>query len=111
MNKQFKKNMKMQIENDIQISLLNKELKTQEEINLYIKLNRLNLPKEKEWDELLPDMIKELLEIGWSTDIKIITKITYGSYRIEIITENSNLRIKANEIINKFIEKFEIENL
>ncbi|MCD0473028.1 hypothetical protein LPB87_01325 [Flavobacterium sp. EDS] len=111
MNKQFKKNIKMQIENDNKISLLSKELKAQGEINLYIKLNRLNLPKEKEWDELLPDMIKELLEIGWSTDMKINTKITYGSYRIEVITENSNLRTKLNEIIDKFIEKFEIENL
>lgn len=111
MNKQFKKNMEMQIENDNKISLLSKELKGQDEINLYIKLNRLNLPKEKEWNELLPDMIKELLEIGWSTDVKINTKITYGSYRIEVITENSNLRMKSNEIINKFIEKFEIENL
>lgn len=111
MNKQFKKNMKVQIENDNKISLLSKELKAVDEINLYIKLNRLNLPKEKEWDELLPDMIKELLEIGWNTDMKINTKITYGSYRIEVITENSNLRMESNEIINKFIEKFEIENL
>lgn len=111
MNKQFKKNMKVQIENDNKISLLSKELKVQDEINLYIKLNRLNLPKEKEWDGLLPDMIKELLEIAWNTDMEINTKITYGSYRIEVITENSNLRIKSNEIIDKFIEKFEIENL
>ncbi|MEO8254671.1 MAG: hypothetical protein ABI554_09845 [Flavobacterium sp.] len=101
----------MQIENDKKISLLSKEFKAQDEINLYIKLNRLNLPKEKEWDELLPDMIKELLEIGWSTDIKINTRITYGSYRIELITENSDLRMKSHKIINKFIEKFEIENL
>ncbi|RKR09209.1 hypothetical protein C8C83_0828 [Flavobacterium sp. 90] len=111
MNKQFKKNMKVQIENDKKISLLSKELKAQDEINLYIKLNRLNLPKEKEWDELLSDMIKELLEIGWSTDIKINTRITYGSYRIELITENSDLRMKSHKIINKFIEKFETENL
>jgi hypothetical protein len=103
--------MKMQIENDKKISLLSKDLKAQDEINLYIKLNRLNLPKEKKWDELLPDMIKELLEIGWSTDIKINTRITYGSYRIELITENSDLQMKSYKIINKFIEKFEIENI
>jgi hypothetical protein len=111
MNKEYEKRLKIHKENEKKILLLNKELKTDEEIKLYIELNRFNLPKDKEWDKLLPKMIKELLKVGWNTEIKIYTKITYGSYRIDLITENTDLRIKSNKIISKYIEKFEIDNL
>ena len=56
-------------------------------------------------------MIKESLQVGWNTETKIYTKITYGTYRIELITENLDLRIKSHKIISKYIEKFEIESL
>lgn len=111
MNKEYDKRIKIQRENDKKILLLDKELKTDDEIKLYIELNRFNLPKEKEWDKLLLNMIKELLKIGWNTETKIYTKITHGSYRINLITEDIDLKKKAHEIIDKYIEKFEIENL
>ncbi len=111
MNKEYERNLKIQSENDKKILLLDKELKTDDEIKLYIKLNRFNLPKEKGWDKLLLDMIKELLKIGWTTETKIYTKITYGSYRIDLITEDLDLKMKAHKILGKYIEKFEIENL
>lgn len=110
-NKEYEKRMKIQMKNYKKILLLDKELKTDDEIKLYIELNRFNLPKDKEWDKLLPNMVKELIKIGWNTDTKIYTKKTYGNYRIELVTQDEDLKMKAHKIIDKYIEKFEIENL
>ncbi len=111
MNKEYERRLKIQRKNDKKIFLLDKELKTDDEIKLYIELNRFNLPEDKKWDKLLPNMIKELLKIGWNTETKIYTKIKYGSYQIDLITEDFDLKMKSHKIIAKYIEKFEIENL
>lgn len=82
-------------------------LKTDEEIELYIKKNYRNLPTEDEWKILLVKMIKELSNAGWNTEIPIQSKFKYGHYDIWVITEDIDLNIKLNKIIKKYLKIYD----
>lgn len=80
------------------------ELKTDTDINNFIIANTPLLPKDKIWDVLLADLIREMSEAGWNTTIPIYTKLKYGDYIMSIITDDPKLNIKIHDIIGKYTD-------
>ncbi|MBL4668500.1 MAG: hypothetical protein JKY30_04485 [Flavobacteriales bacterium] len=95
---------KIRKENEKKIKSLNKHLKTEDEIETYITLNRFNLPIDNEWKPILPQMIKGLQSIGWNTEIPIYTKFSYGRYSISIISSDIKLRTKTQSVFHKYLD-------
>ena len=105
--KRWNERLKKKKENEKKIKLLNKKLKGKDEIEIYVALNRYNLPEDVEWKILLPKMIKDLLNIGWTVEMGIYTKYKYGRYQFDFSTTNQNIKINANSIFHKYIDKYE----
>lgn len=100
--KRNKEIQRLRKENKEKIKSMNKHLTSEGEIERYIELNRFNLPAGEEWKPLLPEMIKDLLAIGWTADIPIYTKHSYGAYSIWIDTSDKELRSKALSVFHKY---------
>jgi hypothetical protein len=105
--KRWNERQKKKKENEKKIKLLNKKLKGKDEIEIYVALNRYNLPEDVEWKILLPKMIKDLLAIGWTTEMFLYTKYKYGQYEFHISTTNQNVMSNAISIFHKYIDKYE----
>lgn len=91
----------------MKLKSLDKNLSAHGEIELYIELNRHNLPKEKEWDELLVKMVHELLSVGWNSDMSIYTKMKFGAYELDSRTPNNEIHKKVFKIFSKYLEIYE----
>lgn len=94
-------------ENEEKIKLLTKKLTKKGEIDLYVSLNRFNLPEDEEWKPLFPNMIKDLLAIGWTTEMPIYTTFKYGSYNFYISNSDQNIVNQSIPIFHKYLDLYE----
>ena len=84
-----------------------KELKTDYDIKLFIKKNRKQFPKNKQWDLLSFDFIKEISKVGWNSEMPIYTYENFDNYNIKIIANDREIQEKIDLIIIKFIQNSE----
>ena len=84
-----------------------KELKTDYDIKLFIKKNRKQFPKNKQWDLLSFDFIKEISKVGWNSEMPIYTYENIDNYNIKIIANDREIQEKIDLIIIKFIQNSE----
>lgn len=94
-------------ENTEKIKELDNTLKAKGDIEAYITLNKYNLPEELDWQPILPEFIKELLRIGWTTEVPIYTTYKHGRYEIYLATSNQDLINKSRPVIHKYIDLYE----
>lgn len=88
-----------------------KYLRTDDEINRYIKKNYKSFPNAQEWGSLLVDMIKEMTIAGWNTEIPIYVKYKYGTYQTHLIMDNQELRYNLYNIAHKYEEIYDTKDL
>ena len=100
----WKERQKRKEENESKIKNLDLKLRGRGEIEAYLSLNRFNLPEDAKWKSLLPDMIKDLLVIGWTTEMPLYVKYKYGSYEFHISTTQQDTINKAIPIFNKYLD-------
>ena len=99
--------LRLKAENEAKIKYLDKELKGKNEVKTYITLNRFTLPEEKKWETLLPHLIKDLLAIGWTTEMPIYTKFKYGKYEFHISTSNQSIINQSIPIFHKYLDQYD----
>jgi hypothetical protein len=99
----WEENRKVALHNEELIKSLNPTLTAPEEIDRYIRLNRHNFPSEEIWDGLLPNMIKDLLAIGWTINEKIYTKDSFGTYQMHISSDNEQRRLNAYSVFARYL--------
>ena len=101
------KREKIKKENEAKIKLLDKKLRGKGEVEMYVSLNRFNLPEDDEWQERLPEMIRDLLAIGWTTEMPIYSKFKYGFYEFHISTPKQDIIHKSIPIFHKYLDQSE----
>jgi len=88
-----------------------RHLRTDDEINLYIKKNYKSFPNAQEWGSLLVNMIREMTIAGWNTEIPIYVKYKYGTYQTHLIMDNQELRYHLYQIAHKYEEIYDAKKL
>ena len=102
--KKWNEQQRLKAENEAKIKLLNKTLSGTGDVETYVLLSKFSLPEDKLWQPLLPRMIKELLEIGWTTEMPIHTSFKYRQYEIMISNCSQDLIEKSRPIFHKYID-------
>ncbi len=87
-----------------------KILKTDDEIRLYIKENPRSFPDQADWQPLLEEMLRELVDAGWDTGIPIYAKYKFGSYSMHIISDDQQLKRKLYYVIHKYEELYDTKD-
>lgn len=100
----WKKRQKKNKQNELKLKSLSLDLGGEGEIDLYIEYNRHRLPSGDEWDELLPEMIKDLLSVGWNRSMPIYTKYKYWLLELYVGGEKGGASDEIDRVISKYVE-------
>lgn len=93
-------------DNEAKIKLLDKKLRGKDDVEKYVALNKFSLPEDEKWKPLLPNMIEDLLAIGWTTEMPVYSKFKYEYYEFHISTSEQNIIDSSIPVFHKYLDLY-----